>query len=243
MTQSRQATISEELELRHTKSADLYKQALDVFPSGVTHDSRYMRPFPIYVTHAKCSRKCDVDGNDYVDCFGGHGALILGHCHPQVTAAVSEQVQKGSHYGANHALELEWGKLVQELVPSTRDGGKVKFVASGTEATLMAVRVARAFTGKEVIVKMRGHFHGWHDYATIGMSEPWDAPSSNGVPLGVRRSMRAIPSNDVAALEEALAPGDVAAVIMLLNGLSTTYLQQVRALTRKHGIALLFDEG
>jgi glutamate-1-semialdehyde 2,1-aminomutase len=242
MTQSRQATIGEELELRHQKSAELYQQALDVFPSGVTHDGRFMRPFPIYVTHAKGSRKWDVDGNEYVDFFGGHGALILGHCHPQVTEAVSEQVQKGSHYGASHALEIEWGKLVQELVPSTRAGGKVKFVASGTEATLMALRVARAFTGKDIVVKMRGHFHGWHDYATVGMSEPWDAPSSNGVPLGVRQSMRAIPSNDIAALEAALAPGDVAAVIMLLNGLSTAYLQQVRDITRKHGVVLIFDE-
>src|SRR6266704_4208242 len=118
MTQSRQATIGEELELRHQKSAELYKQALDVFPSGVTHDSRYMRPFPIYVTHAKGSRKWDVDGNEYVDYFGGHGALMLGHCHPQVTAAVSEQVQKGSHYGASHALEIEWGEIVRRLVPS-----------------------------------------------------------------------------------------------------------------------------
>src|ERR1041385_4786514 len=90
MTQSRQATIGDELELRHKKSADLYKEALDVFPSGVTHDIRFMRPFPIFVTHAKGSRKWDVDGNEYVDYFGGHGALILGHCHPQVTAAVTE---------------------------------------------------------------------------------------------------------------------------------------------------------
>src|SRR5204862_137989 len=84
-------------------------------------------------------------------------------------------------------------QLVQELVPSTRDGGMVKFVASGTEATLMAMRVARAFTGKDVIVKFRGHFHGWHDYATVGMSEPWDIPSSNGVPLSVQQTMRANP--------------------------------------------------
>ncbi len=242
MTQSRHATIGEELETRHKKSAELYKEALDVFPGGVTHDSRYMRPFPMYVTHARGARKWDVDGNEYVDFFGGHGALLLGHCHPQVTAAVSEQVQKGSHYGANHALEVEWGKLVQELVPSTRGGGKVKFVASGTEATLMALRLARAFTGKEVIVKMRGHFHGWHDYATVGMSEPWDAPSSNGVPLGTRQSMRVIPANDVAALEQALAPGDVAGVIMLLNGLSTAYLEQVREVTRRNGVVLIFDE-
>jgi len=242
MTQLRRTTIAEELAVRHAQSADLYTQALDVFPSGVTHDSRFMGPFPIYVTRAQGSHKWDVDGNEYVDYFGGHGALILGHCHPQVTAAVTEQVHKGSHYGACHALEIEWGRLVQELVPSTRSGGKVKFVSSGTEATLMALRLARAFTGKDVVVKMRGHFHGWHDYATIGMSEPWDAPSSNGVPLGVRQSMRAVPAGDIAALEAALQPGDVAAVIMLLNGLSTEYLQQVRAVTSKHGVVLIFDE-
>src|SRR5215469_14103583 len=212
MLHTGQATIAEELEARHQESAKLYQEALDVFPSGVTHDARYVRPFPIYVTHARGSRKWDVDGNEYVDYFGGHGALLLGHCHPQVTSAVTDQVQKGSHYGANHELEVEWGKLVKDLVPSTRDGGKVKFVSSGTEATLMALRLARAFTGKEIVVKMRGHFHGWHDYATIGMSEPWDVPSSNGVPLGVRQAMRAVPSNDIAALEEALALGDVAAV-------------------------------
>src|SRR5438445_2438858 len=242
MTQSRQATIGAELELRHQRSADLFRQALDVFPSGVTHDSRYMRPFPIYVTHAQGSHKWDVDGNEYVDYFGGHGALMLGHCHPQVTAAVTEQVQKGSHYGAGHELEVEWGKLVQELVPSTRNGGKVKFVASGTEATLMALRLARAFTGKEVVVKMRGHFHGWHDYATVGMSEPWDAPSSSGIPQAVQGTMRAIPSNDVPALEAALAKGDVAGVILLQNGLSTEYLQKVRDLCTKAGVVLIFDE-
>src|SRR4051812_14553831 len=188
MTQAPHVTIAEELETRNAQSAALYKEALDVFPSGVTHDGRYMRPFPIYVTQAKGSRKWDVDGNEYVDYFGGHGALILGHCHPQVTEAVAEQGPKGSHYGASHPLEVQWGKLVQDLVPSTRGGGKVKFVASGPEATLMALRLARAFTGKDVVVKMRGHFHGWHDYATIGMAEPWDTPVSNGVPLGVRQS-------------------------------------------------------
>src|SRR5579884_859917 len=242
MAQTRRATIAEELQLRHHKSAALYEQACKVFPSGVTHDARYMQPVPIYVTHAKGSRKWDVDGNEYVDYFGGHGALLLGHCHPSVTAAVADQVQKGSHFGACTELEIEWGRLVQEIVPSTRNGGTVKFVSSGTEATLMAMRLARAFTGKDVIVKMRGHFHGWHDYATVGMSEPWDVPSSNGIPLKVRETMRAIPAKDVAALEEALRPGDVAGVILLQNGLSTEYLQQVRDITRKAGVVLIFDE-
>src|SRR5437588_12173090 len=131
MAQTRRATIAEEIELRHKKSAALFAEAQKVFPSGVTHDGRYLLPVPMYVTHAKGSRKWDVDGNEYVDYFGGHGALLLGHTHPAITAAVADQVQKGSHYGACHELEIEWGKLVQEIVPSTKNGGKVKFVSSG----------------------------------------------------------------------------------------------------------------
>src|SRR5438552_8281605 len=142
MAQTRHATIEEELQLRHKKSAALYKEACKVFPSGVTHDSRYMQPFPIYVTHAKGSRKWDVDGNEYVDYFGGHGALLLGHTHPAITAAVADQVQKGSHYGACHELEIEWGKLVQEIVPSTKKGGKVKIDSSVAEEPLQELRRA-----------------------------------------------------------------------------------------------------
>jgi len=242
MAQTRRATITEELQLRRKKSAALFAEAVKVFPSGVTHDGRYHEPTPIYVTHAKGSRKWDVDGNEYVDYFGGHGALILGHQHPKVTEAVAEQAQKGSHYGANHELEVRWGQLVQEIVPAARNGGLVKFVSSGTEATLMAMRIARAHTGKDVIVKMRGHFHGWHDYATVAMSEPWDAPSSSGIPKAVQSTVRAIPSNDVPALEAALAKGDVAGVILLQNGLTTEYLQQVKDLTARAGAILIFDE-
>src|SRR3954462_8854568 len=137
--------IESEYRARTRRSAELYEEARKAIPAGLTHDSRTLLPYPIYAARASGPLKWDVDGNEYVDYFGGHGALILGHCHPQVTAAVSEQVQKGSHYGAGHALEVEWGKLVKEIVPSTRGDGKVKFVASGTEATLMALRVARAF--------------------------------------------------------------------------------------------------
>ena len=159
MAQVRRATIDEERAIRMKKSAALYEEAKQVFPGGVTHDGRYMQPFPIYVTHAQGPRKWDADGNEYIDYFGGHGALLLGHNHPTVTAAVADQVQKGSHFGACHELEIRWGQLVQEIIPSAR-GGLVKFVSSGTEATLMAMRLARAYTGKDVIAKIRGHFHG-----------------------------------------------------------------------------------
>jgi len=106
-TEAREMTIDQEFYERMGGSAALYEQAKETFPSGVTHDSRYAKPFPIYVNRAQGSRKWDVDGNEYVDYYGGHGALILGHCHPVVTAAVLEQVQKGSHYGACHELEVK----------------------------------------------------------------------------------------------------------------------------------------
>jgi glutamate-1-semialdehyde 2,1-aminomutase len=220
-------------------SAALYERAKQIFPSGVTHDSRYLEPFPLYVTHADGTHKWDVDGNEYVDYFGGHGALLLGHAHPEVTAAVVEQARKGSHYGAGHELEIRWGELVREIVPSAE---MVKFTSSGTEATLMAMRLARAYTGKTIIVKMQGHFHGWHDYATVAMTPPYDEPNSSGVPKEIGQTMRHIPAGDVEALRQALAPGDVAAVILLCNGLGRDYLGQVRELTAQQGVVLIFDE-
>src|SRR5436309_3985994 len=144
-TGSDRMTIDEQLGQQNRGSAALYERAKGVFPSGVTHDSRYLEPFPMFVTRAQGSHKWDVDGNEYIDYFGGHGALLLGHCHPAITAAVVEQAQKGSHYGACHELEVRWGELVQQIVPSAE---RVKFTSSGTEATLMALRLARAATGK-----------------------------------------------------------------------------------------------
>src|SRR5512133_1284918 len=90
----------------HPRAADLYRRALEVFPSGITHDNRYMEPYPIYVTHANGSRKWDVDGHEYVDYFMGHGALLLGHNYPAVVEATAEQLRKGTHYGACHELEI-----------------------------------------------------------------------------------------------------------------------------------------
>jgi glutamate-1-semialdehyde 2,1-aminomutase len=247
MAQVRPGTLQERWTERRGKSAALYERAQKVFPSGVTHDGRYMEPFPIYVTHANGSRKWDVDGNEYVDYWSGHGALLLGHNHPAVRDAVAEQVQKGTHYGACHELEIEWGELVQGIVPSAE---KVKFVSSGTEATMMAMRLARAFTGKEKILKVQGHFHGWHDYAAIAMEPPYDEPVSRGIPRGVRESVVSVASQDIAAVRAALdANPDVGGMILLAGGTggreqgtTAEYLRQVRDLTRERGVVLIFDE-
>jgi glutamate-1-semialdehyde 2,1-aminomutase len=238
-TETGRMTVGEELAERMAGSAELYERAKPIFPGGVTHDSRYLEPFPIYVTRAEASRKWDVDGNEYVDYFGGHGALLLGHCHPAITEAVVEQARRGSHYGACHELEIRWGELVTQIVPSA---DMVKFTSSGTEATLMALRLARAFTGRTRIIKMQGHFHGWHDYATIAMMPPYDEPISRGIPAEISQTVTGIPAGDVPALEAELAKDDVAAVILLCNGQTREYLQRLVELAHARGALAIFDE-
>src|SRR5216684_9289947 len=134
-------------------SAALYARACRVLPAGLTHDSRAAAPYPIYVARAAGPRKWDVDGNEYVDYFGGHGAMLLGHSHPAVIEAVKRQMDLGTHYGSSHELEVRWAELVCELIPSAE---KVRFTASGTEASHMAIRLARAHTGKDKIVRFAG---------------------------------------------------------------------------------------
>lgn len=236
----RGVSIDEKRLQRNPKSAALYERARKVFPSGVTHDSRHHLPFPLYVTHAKGSRKWDVDGNEYVDYRMGHGALILGHNHPAIEAALVEQAREGTHYGVCHELEIRWAELVCEIVPCAE---RVKFVSSGTEATMMAMRLARAYTGKNKILKIQGGFHGWHDYATVAMQPPYDVPISKGVPDAVAGTVLAAPPGDAAAIERTIEEdGDVAAVILIAGGAGTEYLQKVRDITRARGVLLIYDE-
>lgn len=240
MAQVRHESLVERWATARQTSGALYQRAAKVFPSGVTHDNRYLEPHPIYVTRAQGSRKWDVDGNEYVDYWCGHGALLLGHNYPSVSAAVVDQAQKGTHYGACHELEVEWGELVRQIVPSAE---KVKFVSSGTEATMLAIRLARAFTGRDKILKFQGHFHGWHDYATVAMSPPYDEPVSRGIPKAVQGTIVSVPFGDIEALRASLdANPDVAGLIMLAGGSERSYLQQVRELTRERGVVLIFDE-
>ncbi len=239
-------TILETYRRRHPGSARLYEEATKTFPSGVTHDIRYLVPFPIFVERAEGSRKWDVDGNEFIDYVMGHGALFLGHAHPEITRAVVEQAQKGTHYGASHRLELEWGKLVKGLVPSAEE---VRFTNSGTEATLMAVRLARAYTGRDKLLKFDYHFHGWHDAVAGARFAESDTPRAAGVPAATLSNTLSVPQNGIGLVEERLAGGDVAAVILEPTGaswgtlpLKEGFLADLREVTRRHNSLLMFDE-
>src|SRR3954452_12481509 len=151
----------------------------------------------------------DVDGHKLIDYAMGHGALILGHGNPDVTAAVAAQLTNGTHHGAGHEAEIIWAEQISKLIPSAE---QVRFVASGTEATLLAQRLARAHTGKNVIVKFQGHFHGWDDYLIKGENPPFDSQSILGVPPDVLATVAVLPANEPAIVEERLAQGDVAGV-------------------------------
>src|SRR6202045_1230382 len=198
-------------------SATRAAQAAELFPSGITHDSRYIEPYGLYIDHAKGPRKWDVDGRCYVDYFGGHGAMLLGHCRPEVMAAVHAQLDRGTHYGASHELEIRWAEAVKRLIPSAE---RVRFTSSGTEATLMAVRLARAFTGRPKLIRFNYNFHGWHDHMTSGHTNHFDGTATTGVLDGVAGNVVLCNQNDEAGLARLLEQqdGEVAAAIIEPTG-------------------------
>jgi glutamate-1-semialdehyde 2,1-aminomutase len=236
-------TILEEYIAQHPGSAQRYAEAVQIFPGGVTHDNRYAQPFPLYITHGTGPRKWDVDGNEYIDYISGHGALILGHSHPAIAAAVAEQINRGTHLGACTDEEVRWARAIKALMPSIE---KVRFHSSGTEATLMAMRLARAYTGKNKVIKLQDHFHGWHDYAMAGSDR-----SAPGIPEETWGSMAVAPSGDLKAVEQVLTHDpDIAALILEPTGAhygqlpfdTPNFLKGLRELTARHGVVLIFDE-
>jgi glutamate-1-semialdehyde 2,1-aminomutase len=228
-------------------SAATSAKAARLFPSGITHDSRYLEPYGLYIDRAKGPRKWDVDGNAYVDYFGGHGALLLGHCHPSVVQAVHDQIERGTHFGASHKREVLWAEWIMRLVPSAE---RVRFTSSGTEATLMALRLARAFSGKSKIIRFKHHFHGWHDHMTAGFASHFDGTPTTGVLPGIAGNVLLAEQNDAAGLARLLERhDDIAAAIIEPTGahgarlpIASEFLQALREQTRQHGVLLIFDE-
>jgi glutamate-1-semialdehyde 2,1-aminomutase len=237
-------TIEQDYVDSHPFSAKLYERASRVLPSGVTHDSRFQRPFPIYVDHAQGPKKWDVDGHELVDYVMGHGSLILGHNNPAVTEALSRQAVRGSHYGASHALEVEWAEKVIDIVPSAE---VVRFTSSGTEATMMALRLARAASGRPAILKFERHFHGWHDYVVA--SSHYGAAAPAGIPEATLDTT-VIVSPEMHVVRETVASRpDIGTVIVEASGaamgtvpLPRDFLHELQDFCRAEGLIVVMDE-
>ncbi|MCI0439644.1 MAG: aspartate aminotransferase family protein [Chloroflexi bacterium] len=232
--------IEQEFIARNPGSAQRYETAKNLFPDGVTHDARRLRPFPLYVTHADGPYKWDVDGHRIIDFRTGHGSMILGHAHPEVVAAVQKQMAMGTHHSASTDLEIEWAQRVTELIPSAE---KVRFHSSGTEADMMAIRMARAYTGRTKVIKFDDHFHGWSDYLVAG------SDGIGGIPDETLSTMIVLPPNDIAAVERAIQQNDVAAVILEPTGahmgmypIKPSFLHELHEVTERYGVILIFDE-
>ena len=236
------SAIAERYAKKFEKSGRLSARGYRIIPNGA-HLSRPLHPFPVYVEHAEGGLKWDADGNEIVDYMMGYGALILGHSHPKINEALAARLAKGTHMGAATPEELRWAELVSELIPCAE---RVRFTSSGTESTLLAIRLARAFTGKNKIVKFREHFHGWHDYVSMESGINTQA----GIPQeALATVIVAEPDVDeLAALFE--RDRDIAAVIMEPTGAhwgqfpvqNPSFLEGVRDLTAKYGVVMIMDE-
>jgi len=228
--------IIEEYIRTHPGSHRLHMQAEKIFAAnGATHVARLLDPFRPYITHAKGSRKWDVDGNEYIDYVLGHGALILGHCHPTVVRAVQEQMAKGVHYGDNHELEIEWAELIQSMMPSME---RVEFFSCGQEANMMAIRLARIFTQRRKILKFEENFHGWADELV--------APA----PGVVANEVKVIPGNNLNRVEDELATKEYAILLVEGGGAhmggqipwDADFVRALPGLSQRYGTVLLIDE-
>ncbi|HRE46922.1 MAG TPA: glutamate-1-semialdehyde 2,1-aminomutase, partial [Aggregatilineales bacterium] len=237
-----------------TASNRLYTAAQAVIPGGVNSPVRAFRGVggtPLFINHAEGAYLWDADGNRYIDYVLSWGPLVLGHAAPAVVEAIRSQAGRGTSYGAPTALETALAEQVIARVPSME---RLRFVNSGTEATMSALRLARAYTGRAKIVKFAGHYHGHGDMllvqagsgvATLGL------PDSPGVPAGVTADTISLPFNDLPALESVFAdhPKEIAAVILepVVGNMGFVlpaegYLSALRDLTARHGTLLIFDE-
>jgi len=242
---------------RTPQSARLFERATRILPFGVVSSFQKMQPYPIYVTHGKGSRIWDQDGSEYLDFHGGFGAMVVGHAHPRVVEAMQEAAAGGTHFAVTTEKAVAFGEAI-----CRRFGLEMlRFANSGTEATMDAIRVARAATGRDVVCKVEGSYHGHHDsvmFSVIpnadvmgGRERPSSAPVSKGMVKDASKYIQVVPFNDAGHLERLFAEkgGEIACLILepaMMNiGIVVPqpgYLQQARELCTKHGVVFIYDE-
>lgn len=252
--------LMEEVDVEESfqRSAELFQQAKEVIPGGVSANIKYFAPYPIFMERAHGSHLFDVDGNQYVDYLLCYGSLILGHGHPKVMSAVIHQLLEGGTavYGAPHAIETEMANKLVQLFPGIE---MVRFTNSGLEATLLAIRTAQAYTGKQKIAKFEGHYHGGYNQVLFSVNpdlaragkpeEPLAVPESRGIFRQDTENTIILPFNDLDACASILRKDadQLAAVILepAQGGFipaEKTFIQGLRQLTEELGILLIFDE-
>ena len=238
------------------KSRALAERARDCLPDGVSRTGLVYSHYPPFIERAEGQFLYDVDGNAILDMANGFSSLPLGHAHPAVVEAVQAQLAKGMGHGLMSAGEVELASMLRERIPSLE---RVRFTASGTEATMFAVRLARAFTGRTTFARMEGSYHGLHDMMSSGMGanigQPWPGmegdPVGNGVPPRVRDEVAFMPFNDLEGCADVITEhaDDLAAVIVepfmgAGGGIPSEpgFLAGLRELCDRHGVLLIFDE-
>jgi glutamate-1-semialdehyde 2,1-aminomutase len=237
-----------------TRSEELFERACRVIPGGVNSPVRAFRAVggtPLFIRSGARQSLTDADGRSYLDLINSWGALILGHAHPEVVAAITSMVQQGTTFGAPCAGEVE---LAERIVASYRGLEQVRFVSSGTEAVMSAIRLARAFTGRDLIVKFAGCYHGHADHLLVAAGSglaTFGKPSSAGVPRAFTDCTRVLPLDDEGAVTDLFEREgrQIAAIIVepvpANHGLllqRPEYLRHLREVTRRHNALLIFDE-
>jgi glutamate-1-semialdehyde 2,1-aminomutase len=231
-------------------SSELFDLAKTLMPGGVSSPVRAIKPYPFYTEQAQGAHLKTVDGKDLIDCCLAYGPMILGHAHPAVKKAIAEQMERGWLYGTPSPLEPAYAKMITGDHPGMT---MIRFVSSGSEATMAAIRLARGFTGKQDIVKIEGGFHGAHDAVLVKAGSgatTMGVPDSAGIPADVVAHTRQAPYNDPEALESLLEKNkDIAAFILepVLGNIGPVlpqdnYLREVRSITKAHEVLLIFDE-
>ncbi|MEP1208132.1 MAG: aminotransferase class III-fold pyridoxal phosphate-dependent enzyme [Rhizobiaceae bacterium] len=226
-------------------SRDLNTRARAALPGGVSHQLRYRDPQPIFIERAQGAEKWDESGRRFIDFKMGSASQLLGHGHPAIVDAIRRQASQSIFSADCHELEIRWAEWVNQLYPCAE---RTRFTASGSEATMLAIRLARAYSGKDRVLRIDGHYHGWHDHAMKGASPGSEQPASLGIPSAISDLIEVCPANPK-ALESALQDNDIGAVILEASGanygcvsLSTECLQALHDVVRKAGAVLIFDE-
>jgi len=235
--------------MTHEQSRDLYDRALSVLPGGVNSSVRAIRPYPFFIERGDGGHVIDADGNRYLDFVMGYGPLLLGHDMPEsVRAAVQQRASEGPMYGAPTEVEIELAEFISRHVPSVE---MLRFVNSGTEATVSAVRLARAYTGRDKIVIMQGGYHGAQESTLVTGDGTDTHPSSPGIPDSFAEHTITVPFNDEEAIHGVFEEhGDSIAAVLtepILGNYGIVhpvdgYLETLRDVTDDHGSLLVFDE-